>query len=91
MVDLLLIAGSAFGVLSVILAVIAVMQTRAPRGAAIGLMLAIIFFVLGAKVDPAAINPIRLGEAWQKLFAGQISLQEPEGAGALPDAGQGHQ
>lgn len=76
MVDLLLIAGSALGALSVVMAVIAVAQTRAPRGAAIALMLAIIVFLIGAKMDPAAFNPGNLGAAWKRLFAGEISWSQ---------------
>lgn len=86
MVDLLLVAGSALGVLSVLMAVVAVIQTRAPRGAAIALMLAIILFLLGAKMDPSAINPVNLGQAWQRLFAGEISLSEAPVAEDTPAA-----
>ena len=82
MIDLLLLLGSALCVISIVLAVIAVAQTRAPRGAAIALMLGIIALLVGAKMNPAAMTPENMVGAWQRLFAGEVSLSAPA---ILPD------
>lgn len=74
MIDLMLIAGSALCVLSIIMAVVSVAQTRAPRGAAIALMLGIIVLLIGAKMEPASINVQNMVGAWKRLFAGEVSL-----------------
>ncbi|AGT07514.1 hypothetical protein [Paracoccus aminophilus] len=78
MIDLMLIAGSALCVLSIVAAIVAVSQTRAPRGAAILLMLGIIVLLIGAKMDAKAMNPANMVGAWKRLFAGEISLRMPE-------------
>ncbi len=83
MIDLLLIAGSALCALSIVMAIIAVAQTQAPRSAAIALMMGILLLLLlGAKSDPAAVNPDNMMGAWKRLFAGEVSLALPEEAPA---------
>lgn len=77
MIELLLLGGSALCVISVVMAVVAVAQTRAPRGAAIALMLGIIALAVAAKTDPAAVTPENTLNTWQRLFRGEITLRGP--------------
>lgn len=77
MADLLIIVGSGLCVLSILLAIIAVMQTRAPRGAAIALLLGLAAIFVAAKADPAAVSVGGTIDAWKRLFAGEISLSAP--------------
>lgn len=77
MIDLLLLAGSALCVISIIMAAIAVVQTRAPRGAAIALMLGITLLLVGAKMEPAAVTPDNVMTTWQRMLRGEITLRGP--------------
>lgn len=77
MIELLLLGGSALCVISVIMAVVAVAQTRAPRGAAIALMLGIIALAVAAKTDPAAVNPNNVLNTWQRMIRGELTLRGP--------------
>lgn len=77
MIELLLLGGSALCVISVIMAVVAVAQTRAPRGAAIALMLGIIALAVAAKTDPAAVNPDNVLNTWQRMIRGELTLRGP--------------
>lgn len=72
MTDLLLLLGSALCVLSVILAVISVAQTRAPRSAAAALVLGILLMFLGAWLSPDPFRVHDLGAVWQGLAAGRL-------------------
>lgn len=76
MIDLMLLGGSALCAISVMMAVVSVLQARAPRGAAIVLMLGFIVLFVAARMDPAAINPQNMAQTWQRLLAGQISFQD---------------
>lgn len=82
MIDLLLLAGSAICVISVIMAIVAVAQTRAPRGAAIALMLGVALLLFAAKSDPGAVNPQNVLDTWQRGLRGEITLRGPVSAPA---------
>ncbi|WP_312528414.1 hypothetical protein [Paracoccus sp. (in: a-proteobacteria)] len=84
MIDLLLIVGSGLCVASIVMAIIAVARTQAPRSAAIALMMGVLLLLLGAKSDPAAVNPENMLGAWKRLFAGQVSLSVPVEAPSVP-------
>lgn len=84
MIDLLLIVGSGLCVASIVMAIIAVARTQAPRSAAIALMMGVLLLLLGAKSDPAAVNPENMLGAWKRLFAGQVSLSVPVEAPSAP-------
>lgn len=71
MSDLLLVSGAALGVVSVILAIVALAQTRPPRGAAIALIVAIAAIAAGAWLDPTPFRIPDIAEAWNRLIAGQ--------------------
>lgn len=71
MSDLLLVAGAALGVLSVILAIVALARTRPPRGAAIALVAGIAALAAGAWLDPTPFRIPDIAEAWARLIAGQ--------------------
>lgn len=77
MIELLLLGGSALCVISVIMAVVAVAQTRAPRGAAIALMLGIIALAVAAKSDPVAVTPDNVLHTWQRMIRGELTLRGP--------------
>ncbi|MGZ3217511.1 hypothetical protein [Paracoccus sp. T5] len=57
MSDLLLVLGVALCILSVVLAVIQLMQTRAPRAAVICLIAGILALFAGALLDPEPFRP----------------------------------
>lgn len=74
MPNLLLLIGSALCVLSVLLAVVSVARTEAPRAAAASLLLGILLMFLGAWLSPDPFRVQDLGRVWGDLFAGRISL-----------------
>lgn len=85
MIELLLLGGSALCVISIVMAVIAVVQTRAPRGAAIALMLGIIGLAVAAKNDPAAVTPDNVVATWQRMIRGELTLRGPIDPVAAPE------
>lgn len=84
MIDLMLLAGSALCVISIVMAIISVAQTRAPRHAAIALILGLVLLFAAAWMQPAALGPQQVMAAWQRLFAGEIRLEAPATTGAQP-------
>ena len=74
MSDILLLAGIALCLLSVLAAVYALARTEAPRAAAIALVLGILFLIGGAWLDdrPFGIESIR--ESGERLVNGDIGL-----------------
>ncbi|TWI34491.1 hypothetical protein [Paracoccus sulfuroxidans] len=91
MTDILIIAGTVLCALSVLLAIIAVAQTRAPRGAALALVLGIAALFGGAYTSDAPFNVDSVTGAWKRLTAGQVSLSTdpvtaPEPAADAPAA-----
>lgn len=72
MSDFLLLAGIALGVLSVVLAVVQLMQTRPPRAAAITLVLAIAAILAGGLLAPQPFRLSHICDAWTRLIGGHV-------------------
>ena len=85
MIDILLLAGVALCVLSVLMAVVSVARTRAPRGAAIALVLGLVLAFAGAWLDPRPFGVETLRESWQRLVDGQISLSPDPVTAPVPE------
>lgn len=85
MSDYLLLGGVALGVLSIIVAVVQLLQTRPPRAAAIILVLAIVALLSGAYLSPRPMGLAQLCDAWARVTGGSVA--QPE-AGA-PEAATG--
>lgn len=86
MIDILLLAGVALCVLSVLLAIVAVARTRAPRGAAIALVLGLVLVFAGAWLDPRPFGVAELKESWQRLLDGQVTLGTDPVSAPAPEA-----
>ncbi len=86
MIDILLLAGVALCVLSVLMAVISVARTHAPRGAAIALVLGLALVFAGAWLDPRPFGVATLAESWQRLVEGQITLSPDPVTAPAPEA-----
>lgn len=76
MIELLLLAGSALCVISVVMAIVSLARTQAPRGAAIAFMLGLILLFVAAWMQPSAVDPRHVVESWQRLLGGQLSIQD---------------
>ncbi|SMG51101.1 hypothetical protein [Paracoccus sp. J56] len=74
MIDILLLAGVALCALSVLLAIISVARTQAPRGAAVLLVLGIVLLLVGGWRDDRPFGLETLKESWQRLMKGEVSL-----------------
>nr|WP_010398740.1 hypothetical protein [Paracoccus sp. TRP] len=74
MIDILLLAGVALCALSVLLAIISVARTQAPRGAAVLLVLGIVLLLVGGWRDDRPFGLETLKESWQRLVKGEVSL-----------------
>ena len=72
MTALLLIAGSALCALSVLLAIVSVARTEAPRAAAACLVLGILLMFLGAWLSPEAFRVQDIPAAWRGLAGGRL-------------------
>ncbi|WJS83238.1 hypothetical protein [Paracoccus sp. TOH] len=101
MIDILLLAGVALCALSVLTAIVSVVRTRAPRGAAILLVLGLVLAFAGSWLDQRPFGVAALKESWQRLLRGEVSLgsdpvtapaptptptPEPTPAAATPEA-----
>lgn len=71
MIDLLLLAGVALCALSVIMAVVSVARTQAPRGAAVVLVLGIVALFATVLLDTRPLGVGSLQESWQRVISGQ--------------------
>lgn len=74
MIDILLLAGVALCALSVLLAIVSVVRTQAPRGAAIALALGLVLLFVGSWRDPRQLGLQTLYESWHRLVNGQVVL-----------------
>ena len=63
MSDLLLLAGVALCLLSVVLAVVQLLQTQPPRTAILALLGGIVLLFAGAWMDPEPFSPAEIGRA----------------------------
>ncbi|WP_199259176.1 hypothetical protein, partial [Paracoccus binzhouensis] len=86
MIDILLLAGVALCALSVLMAVVSVARTRAPRGAAIALVLGLVLAFAGAWLDQRPFGVAALKESWQRLANGQVSLGSDPVTAPAPEA-----
>ena len=84
MSDLLLLGGIALGVLSVIVAVIQLLQTHPPRAGVILLVLAIVAILSGAWLAPQPFQLSQICDAWTRLTGGEVA----PAADPAPDAEQ---
>ncbi|MFD1797752.1 hypothetical protein FQV27_10665 [Paracoccus aurantiacus] len=66
--DILLLLGTALFVLSVIAAIVSVINTRAPRGAAILFCAGLAVLAVCAWLYPGSVGIPQLGAAWGRLF-----------------------
>ncbi len=73
MSDLLLLGGVALCALSVIYAVVQLIQMRPPRAAVITLILGIVMMFGGAYLSPDPFSPQDIPAAWARLAAGEAS------------------
>ena len=74
MSDILLLLGAALCALSVLMAIVSLLRTQPPRGAAIALVLGIVLMFAGAQLSQGPLGVETLSGAAQRLVDGQISL-----------------
>lgn len=67
MSDYLLLAGVALCLVSVVLAVVQLMQTHAPRGAVIALVVGIVLILAGAYTSPEPFQADSVLAAWDRV------------------------
>ncbi|SET14995.1 hypothetical protein [Paracoccus homiensis] len=67
MSDYLLLAGVALCLISVVAAVVQLLQTQAPRGAVITLILGIVLIFAGAFTSPEPFQPQTILGAWDRV------------------------
>ncbi len=65
--DLLLLGGIALCALSVVLAVVQLARTQAPRAAILTFMAGILVLVIGASVDPDPFHPDDVASAFHRV------------------------
>lgn len=68
MADLLLMLGAGLLILSVIAGIIALLQTRAPRLAAIFFAAGVLSLAIAAWQDPGSVSMARLCDLWTQFF-----------------------
>lgn len=71
--DLLLLGGVALCAISVIAAIVQVLQSQAPRGAVITLVLGILLIFGGAYTSPEPLQPQSVLSAWHRVVGGKDS------------------
>ncbi|MEF9600796.1 hypothetical protein O4J55_00190 [Paracoccus sp. PXZ] len=86
MIDILLLAGVALCVLSVLLAIVSVARTQAPRGAAILLVLGIVLLLVGGWRDQRPFGLQSLEESWQRLVNGEVTMGTDPVTAPAPEA-----
>lgn len=90
--DLLVLAGVAAAALSVLLAVIALARTQAPRSGALMLVLAILLVAAGGLSSTQPLTPGFVCDAWSRVTSpkpvpGPAPVAEPEAAPETPATG----
>lgn len=86
MIDILLLAGVALCALSVLLAILSVARTQAPRGAAILLVLGIVLLLAGGWLDQRPFGIQSLQESWQRLVNGEVTTGTDPVTAPAPEA-----
>lgn len=89
MIDLLLLAGIALCAVSVVMAIVSVARTQAPRGAALALVLGIVALFATVLLDTRPLGLGSVAQSWQRLVSGQsfgtqTSVTAPPAAAGLP-------
>ena len=87
--DLLLLGGVALCVISVIAAIIQLLQTQPPRGAAITLVIGIVLLFAGAYYSPDPFKPQSILAAWQRVSGGEGAADSASGPDTAPAEGAG--
>lgn len=70
MIDLLLLMGVALCAISVLMAVISVLRTQVPRGAALALILGIIVLFAASWAGERSLGVLSVTEAWHRVVSG---------------------
>ncbi len=70
MSDYLLLAGVALCLISIVVAVVQLIQLEPPRAAAIALVLGIVLILAGAYTDPEPFQPQSILTAWERVTGG---------------------
>ncbi|WP_134678514.1 hypothetical protein [Paracoccus ravus] len=90
MIDILLLVGVALCALSVLMAIIAVVQTRAPRGAAIALVLGLGALFAGSLIAERPLSLETLARYWARVTGTEAPAPEtapaPEAAPAASES-----
>lgn len=87
--DFLLLGGVALCVISVIAAIIQIMQTVAPRGAVITLVLGIVLIFAAAYTGPRPFTVSSVCDAWQRVIGGEpASSEDADAAGPADGTGE---
>ncbi|MDT1060597.1 hypothetical protein RM190_01935 [Paracoccus sp. CPCC 101403] len=73
MIDILLLAGVALCILSVLLAILALARTQAPRGAAISLVLGLLVLLATNALDDRPLSLNSVAQSWFRVTSGQLS------------------
>lgn len=83
--DYLLLAGIALCVISVIVAIVQLLQTEPPRGAVITLLLGIVLIFAGAYTAPKPFQPQDILSAWARVTGGEPVNQGEDGSADEPE------
>lgn len=91
--DLAVLAGAACAALSVVLAIVALAQTRAPRGGARALVAGILLLAVGAWSSTRPVTPALIGDAWMRVTStkpapGPAPVPEPAAESATGPAAE---
>lgn len=84
--DLLLLGGLALCVISVIAAIIQLLQTQPPRSAVITLILGIVLLFAGAYYAPQPLQPQSILSAWTRVTGGEAEAPAEEATGGQEEA-----
>ena len=68
MTDILLLLGVALFALSLVAAIVAVLRTNAPRGAAVLLVASLLSLAVAAWLQPGSVSIAQIPQAWDRLF-----------------------
>lgn len=79
--DLMVLFGVLSAALSVIFVILALSQTRAPRGGALALVIGILLLAAGALSSTLPMTPHFVADAWQRV----ISPKAEPGPAPVPD------
>lgn len=76
MIDLLLVLGVALCAVSVLMALVAVIRTQAPRGAAVTMVLGVLVLFAASWLGNRALGVTDVGGAWHRLISGESFAPE---------------